>query len=166
MQNILLKVPIVFETDWAIHSMSNFTSLKKSVYWHCFCIFEIFVRHVCQTVPHPTWLRTHSLTPTCPPTGSHHGLWNCLAVNLGETIGVQPASTRRLALHFTSCCRFFDILYTPHMPKFYMPTLGNRPNNSKTAPISLYFVRLKFFWILKHPKENCYVNSAMQCGMV
>ena len=35
-----------------------------------------------------------------------------------------------------------DILYTLHMPKFYMPTFGNRRNNSKTAPISLYFVRL------------------------
>ena len=25
------------------------------------------------------------------------------------------------------------------MPTFYMPTFGNRRNNSKTAPISLYF---------------------------
>ena len=76
------------------------------VYLHRFCIFEIFVRHVCQTVPHPTWLRTHSLTPTCPPTGSRHWLWNCLAVYLGETIGVLSASTRRLALNLTSCCLF------------------------------------------------------------
>ena len=106
MQNILLKVPIVFGTDWAWPSRSNFTILKNSVYLHRFCIFEIFVRHVCLTVPHPTWLRTHCLTTTCPPTGSRHRLWNCLAVYLGETIGVQPVSTWRLALNFTSSCRF------------------------------------------------------------
>ena len=106
MQNIWLKFPIVFRTDWAMHSMSNFTFLKNSVYLHRFCIFEIFVRHACRTVPHPTWLRTHSPTSTSSPTGSCHRLWNCLAVYLGETIGVQLASTRRLALYFTSCCRF------------------------------------------------------------
>ena len=106
LQNILLKIPIAFGTDWAWPSKSNFTLLKNSVYLHRFWIFEIFVRHVCRTVPHPTWLRTHSLTPTSPPTGSRHRLWNCLAVYLGETIGVHSASTQRLALHFTSCCRF------------------------------------------------------------
>ena len=106
MQNILLKVPIVLGTDWAWPSRSNFTLLKNSVYLHRFCIFEIFVRHVCLTVPHPTWLRTHCLTTTCPPTGSRHRLWNCLAVYFGETIVVQPVSTRRLALNFTSSCRF------------------------------------------------------------
>ena len=106
MQNILLKVPIVLGTDWAWPSRSNFTLLKNYVYLHCFCIFEIFVRHVCLTAPHPTWLRTHCLTTTCPPTGSRSRLWNCLAVYLGETIGVQPASTRRLALNFTNSCWF------------------------------------------------------------
>ena len=68
-QNILLEVPIVFGTDWAWPSRSNFTLLQNSVYLHRFCIFEIFVRHVCLTVPHPTWLRIHCLTTTCPPTG-------------------------------------------------------------------------------------------------
>ena len=89
MQNILLKVPNVLGTDWAWPSRSNFTLLKNYVYLHRFCIFEIFVRHVCLTAPHPTWLRTHSLTTTCPPTGSRDRLWNCLYVYLGETIGVS-----------------------------------------------------------------------------
>ena len=74
MQNILLKVPIVLGTDWAWPSMSNFTLLKKYVYLYRFCIFEIFVRHVWLTAPHPTWLRTHCLTTTCPPTGSRNRL--------------------------------------------------------------------------------------------
>ena len=103
MQNILLKVPIVLGTDWAWPSRSNFTLWKNSVYLHRFCIFEIFVRHVCLIVP---WLRTHCLTTTCPPTGSRHRLWNCLAVYFGEAIGVQPVSTRRLVLNFTSSCWF------------------------------------------------------------
>ena len=42
----------------------------------------------------------------CMQTGSHHGLWNSLPLYLGETIGVQPAYTRQLALGFTSCYQF------------------------------------------------------------
>ena len=142
MQNILLKVPIVSGTDWAWPSRSKFTLLKNYVYLHRFCIFEIFVRHVCLTAPHPTWLRTHSLTTTCPPTGSRDRLWNCLYVYLGETIGVSASLDSAIGTQFYKLLSVFDILYTPHMPKFYMPTFGNRQNNSKTAPISLYFVRL------------------------
>ena len=142
MQNILLKVPNVLGTDWAGPSRSNFTLLKNYVYLHRFCIFEIFVRHVCLTAPHPTWLRTHSLTTTCPPTGSRDRLWNCLYVYLGETIGVSANLDSAIGTQFYKLLSVFDILYTPHMPKFYMPTFGNRRNNSKTAPISLYFVRL------------------------
>ena len=100
MQNILLKVPIVFGADWAWPSRWNLTLFKNYVYLHRFCIFEIIVRHVCRTVPHPTWLCTCSLIPACKPTGLRHRLWNSLAVYLGETIGVQPASTLRLALDF------------------------------------------------------------------
>ena len=159
MQNILLVAPAVFATDWAWPSRSNFTLLKNSVYLHRFCIFEIFVRHVCQTVPHPTWLRIHSLTTTCLPTGSRHRLWNCQAVYLGETIGVQPASTRRLVLYVTSCCRF-STYCTPHMPKFYMPIFGNRRNNSKTVPICLYFVRLSMLGKPGH--EQCYFQHPKQ----
>ena len=137
MQNILLKVPIVLGTDWAWPSRSNFTLLKNYVYLHRFCIFEIFVRHVCLTAPHSTWLRTH-----CPPTGSPNRLWNCLAVYLSETIGVSASLDSAIGTQFYKLLSVFDILYTPHMPKFYMPTFGNRRNNSKTEPISLYFVRL------------------------
>ena len=72
-----------------------------------------------------------------------HGPWNSLLLYLGETIGVQPASTRRLAQDFTSFCRFSPYnKYMIHMSKFYMPTFVNHWNNRKTAPISLYFVRL------------------------
>ena len=39
-------------------------------------------------------------------TGSRHRLWNSLVLYLGEIIAVQPVSTRRLALDFTSCYRF------------------------------------------------------------
>ena len=142
MLNILLKVPIVLGTDWAWPARSNFTLLKNHVYLHRFCIFEIFVRHVCLTAPHPTWLRTHCLTTTCPPTGSRSRLWNCLAVYLGETIRVSASLDSAIGTQFYKLLPVFDILYTPHMPKFYMPTFGNRRNNSKTAPISLYLVRL------------------------
>ena len=55
----------------------------------------------------------------CMRTGSSHGPWNSLVLYLGETTGVQPASTTilqpttgsldstgRLVLDFTSCYRF------------------------------------------------------------
>ena len=78
------------------------------LYWKILfiCIAFASLKYFCRTAPHPTWLHNHNLTPTCPLTGSCHRLLNCLAVYLGETIGVQPALTRRSALYFTSCCRF------------------------------------------------------------
>ena len=106
MQNFLLKVPIVFGADWAWPSRSNLTLFKNHFYLNRFCIFEIFVRRVCRTVPHPTWLSTHTLIPTCTSTGWRHGPWNSIVVYLGETTGILSASTRWLALDFTSCCRF------------------------------------------------------------
>ena len=142
MQNILLKVPIVLGTDWAWPSRSNFTLLKNSVYLHRFCIFEIFVRHVCLTVPHPTWLRTDCLTTTCPPTGQRRRLWNCLpCISWGDHLSSASLDSA-IGTQIYKLLSVFNILYTPHMPKFYMPTFGNRRNNSKTAPISHYFVAL------------------------
>ena len=43
----------------------------------------------------------------------------------------------------TGFCKLLSVLaklYTPHMPKFHIPTIGNCRNNSKTVPIRLYFV--------------------------
>ena len=141
-QNILLKVPIVLGTDWAWPSRSNFTLLKNSVYLHRFCIFEIFVRHVCRTVPYPTKLRTHSLTPTRPPTGSRYRLWNCLIVISWWNHRSSASLDSAIGTPFYKLLSVLDILYTPHIPKLYMPTFGNRRNNSKTAPTSRYFVQL------------------------
>ena len=106
MQNILLKVPIVLGTDWAWPSRSNFTLLKNYVYLHRFCIFEIFVRHVCLTAPHPTWLRTHSLTTTCHRQGHAIDCETVYMYILVRPSEFQPTSTRRLALNFTNSCRF------------------------------------------------------------
>ena len=76
----------------------------------------------------------------CTRTGSRLGPRNSLLLYLGETIGVQPVSTRRLALY--KLLSGFALLYTLYMSKFYMPTFVNHWNNSKTAPISFYNVRL------------------------
>ena len=120
MQTILLKVPIVLGTDWAWPSRSNFTLLKNYVYLHRFCIFEIFVRHVCLTAPHPTWLRTHSLTTTCPPTGSRDRLWNCLYVYLGETIGVSASLDSAIGTQFYKLLSgFWHTVHTSHAEILY-----------------------------------------------
>ena len=49
--------------------------------------------------PHIYWF-------LCVLTVSRHRPWNSLVLYLGEIIAVQPVSTRRLALDFTSCYRF------------------------------------------------------------
>ena len=110
MQNILLKVPIVFGADWAWPSMSNLTSFQNSVYLHRFCVFEIFVRRAKTEFVelfHITHGAAHILIPLCarrqivPWTvkqSSNISLWDHRS----------PASPRLgdLAVDFTSCCRF------------------------------------------------------------
>ena len=62
-------------------------------------IFSEAIATECSTshmAPHLYWF-------LCMRTGSCHGPW---PLYLGETIGVQPASTRQLALDFTSCYWF------------------------------------------------------------
>ena len=53
---------------------------------------------------------------------------------------VQSAVDSAIDTGFYKLLSAFDKLYAPHMPKFHVPTIGNCRNNSKTAPISLYFV--------------------------
>ena len=65
-------------------------------------IFSEAIATECSTshmAPHICWF-------LCMRTGSRHGPWNNLPLYLGETIGVQPASPRQLALDFTSCYWF------------------------------------------------------------
>ena len=53
---------------------------------------------------------------------------------------VQSAVDSAIDTGFYKPLSVFAKLYTPHMPKFHVPTIRNCRNNSKTAPISLYFV--------------------------
>ena len=75
-------------------------------------------------------------------TGSRHGPWNSLPLYLGETIGVSASLDSAIGTGFYKLLSVFAILYTLRMSTFYMPTLINHRNNSKTAPISLYFDRV------------------------
>ena len=51
-------------------------------------------------------MASHIYRFLCTRRASHHGPWNSLLLYRGETIGVQPASTRPLALDFTNYYRF------------------------------------------------------------
>ena len=73
-------------------------------------------------------------------TGSRHGPWNSLPLYLGETFGVSASLDSTIGTGFYKLLSVFAILYTLRISKLYMPTLINHRNNSKTAPISLYFV--------------------------
>ena len=106
----------------------------------CSAYVEIFVRRVCRTVPHPTWLRTHSPIPTCTPTGSRHGPWNsCMfwwehqsSASLDSAIGTG----------FYKLLSVFDILYTPYMPKFICQHSAIIETTVKQRPLA--FVSFEF----------------------
>ena len=112
-----VEVSMVFGIDWAWSSVSFLisdllfsTKLCVSYSIASFCIYLVRLSPV--SVPHPTWLCTYA-DYYARGQGSH-GPWNSLLLYLGETIGVQPASTRWLALDFTSFCRFspYNICFT------------------------------------------------------
>ena len=141
MPNILLKVPLF----WGLIGLDLPGQIL--LYWKI-CLFASLLHlwNICETCLSncsTSHMAPHTLSDNCmPPTGSRNRLWNCLAVYLGETIGVSASLDSAIGTQFYKLLSVFSILYTPHMPKFYMPTCGNRRNNSKTAPISLYFVWL------------------------
>ena len=56
-------------------------------------------------------------------------------VYFSETIGVQPAVDSTIVTGFYKLLSGFAKLYTPHMPKCYMPTFGNCRNNSISSDI-------------------------------
>ena len=75
-------------------------------------------------------------------TGYRHGPWNSLPLYLGDTIGVSASLDSAIGTRFYKLLSVFAILYTLRMSKFHMPTFINHRNNSKTAPINLYFVQV------------------------
>ena len=105
-----VKVPIDFGIDWSWSSFSFF-NFKPVIFYQILrllniCvvlyIFSEAIATECSTshmAPHIYWF-------LCMRTGSRHGPWNSLPLYLGETIVVQPASPRQLALDFTSCYWF------------------------------------------------------------
>ena len=89
------KVLNDFGIDWPWSSVSFIISnlfflYQTSCLFFVCVILYIFVRPSPVSVPHPTGLRTYA----------------DFFIYLGETIGVQPASTQRLALDFTSSYLF------------------------------------------------------------
>ena len=101
MHRSTVKVPIDFGIDWSWSSVSFLTSnllystkfLRLLNICVVLYIFSEAIATECSTshmAPHVYWF-------LCMRTGSRHGRWN---------IGIQPASTRQLALDFTSCYWF------------------------------------------------------------
>ena len=76
----------------------------------------------------------------CTLKGSRRGPWNSVVLYLSVTIGAQWAVDSAIGTGFYKLLSVFAKLYPPHMPQFYMPTIGNHQNNSKIAPISHYLV--------------------------
>ena len=81
MLGIVLKVPIVLETGWTWPSRSNLTSIQNYVNWHCFCVFDKFVRRRKMENFTSKWFRTYAGSDMLTK-GSNHGMWNILVVYL------------------------------------------------------------------------------------
>ena len=78
---------------------------------------------------------------SCTRTRLCHGPWYSLVLYLGGTIRDQWAVASAIGTGFYKLLSVFAKLYPPHMPQFYMPTIGNHQNNSKIAPINFNLVR-------------------------
>ena len=137
--HVIIHHPFELESPiWTISFIFNF---KPVIFYQTLCllfigvvlyVFSEAIASECSTshmAPHMYWF-------LCTRTGFRHRLWNSLHLY------VQAASTQWLALGFTSCYRFSSYYTRFGMSKFYMSTFINHRNNSKTAPISIYFVRL------------------------
>ena len=103
------------------------------------------------SVPHPTWLCTHTdmhadrVPPWTMKQFTFISWWDHRSsASLDSAIGTV----------FCKLLSVFAILYTLRMSKFYMPTLINHRNNSKTAPIRLYFVRPSSWGVLH---QRCFL---------
>ena len=131
--------------DWLILIFSFVFNFKPVIFYQILrllniCvvlyIFSETIASECSTshmAPHIYWF-------LCIRAGSRHGPWSSLPLYLGETIGVQPASPRQLALDFTSCYWFSPCHIRFACRNFICQTLINHRNNSKKVPIGLYFV--------------------------
>ena len=100
-------------------------------------------------VPHSTWPRTYSdsyvhvdrVAPWMVKKSNFISWWD------HRSSASADSETGLTAL---------AILYTPHMLKFYKLTFGNPRNNSKTTPISPYFVR---FAITDNVGDHLYLQN-------
>ena len=139
-----VKVPIDFGLDWPRSSVSFLISNLCFFYqtmrllFICVClyIFSEAIASECSTI--------HRAPHIC---GLFYARGKGPAVDretvflyLGVTIGAQWAVDSAIGTGFYKLLSVFAKLYPPHMPQFYMPTIGNHQNNSKIAPISHYLV--------------------------
>ena len=122
MQNTLVNIPIVLEID---------------SHWQVIFNFYFKILFICITFAFLKYLWDMQKRNLLNCSSSHmalHIYW--------FPIRVQAAIDSAIGAGFYKLLSVFAKSHTPHMPKFYMPTFGNHRNNSKTVPLSLYFVRL------------------------
>ena len=148
-----VKVPNDLGIDWPWCSVSFlisnllffFTKLCISYSLALFCTY--LVRPSPVSVPHPTWLHTHTDSYAWTMTQGNFTTWwdHWSSASLDSAIGTG----------FYKLLSVFAILYMLRMSKVYMPTLINHHKSSITAPISLNFVRF-LAWGSLH---QCYFSA-------
>ena len=140
-----VKVPIDFGIGWPrslvlflISNQLSFSKLCVSYSFESFCTY--LVRSSPLSVPHPTWLRIYTDSYAC----GQGPAMDCETVYLHILVRPLEFSQPRLGnWHWIlqAAIGFCHIIHASHVEIWYA-NINQPPNNSKTAPISLYFVRL------------------------
>ena len=139
-----VKVPIDFGLDWPL-IFSFIFNLKPVLFYQtlrllficvCLYIFSEAIASECSTIHRAPHICGFFYARGKGPTVDRETVF----LYLGVTIGAQWVVDSAIGTGFYKLLSVFAKSYPPHMPQFYMPTIGNHRNNSKIAPISHYLV--------------------------
>ena len=141
-----VKVPIDFGIDWPRSSVLSLISdqlfISKLCISYSFASICIYLmRPSPVSVPHLTWLRIYTDSYACRqvPVMDHETVYLYILVRPLEFSQPRFGHWQWIL----QAAIGFAILYMLLISKFYMPTLINHRNSSKTVPISLYFVHIR-----------------------
>ena len=140
-----VKVPIDFGLDWPWSSVSFvisnlcffYQTLRLLFICVCLYIFSEAIASECSTIHRAPHICGFFYARGKGPAVDRETVF----LYLGVTIGAQWAVDSAIGTGFYKLLSVFAKSYPPHMPQFYMPTIGNHRKNSKIAPISHYLVQ-------------------------
>ena len=134
-----VKVPIDFGLDWPWCSVSFLISNLCFFYQTLRLLFICVCLYIFSEAIASEWSTIHGAPHIC---GFFYARGKGPAVDretvflyLGVTIGAQWAIDLAIGTGFYKLLSVFAKLYPPHMPQFYMPTIGNHWNQGQRGKL-------------------------------